>query len=598
MKSRISFFNPTVFRKNLTRFAPAWGLYAVLLLMTLLVMSGGTGCAFELTYIAQGLALITFPYGLLVALLIFGDLFNPRMCNALHAMPVRRESLFMTNLLSGLSFSLIPTLLALVIALGLSGDPDLLNGAISPLVCFAVMNLQFLFFFGTAVLCAFLVGSRVAMTLVYGIINFASLLIFWFVDTLFTPLLYGLRTPNEPALLLCPVVQMSGCNYIEIHTELLGVDDRGAQMQDSIVISDGWGYLAICAVIGVVFMALALVLYRRRKLECAGDFMAEKAAEPVFLVVYSMAVGCVFQLMWQVFVGIDIPVLAFFGLVVGFFTGLMLLRRTVRVFNLKALGGCAVLVAALGLSLGMTALDPLGIESWMPEPTEVKSVKLYQYHSLHDSPGNAITLDSTEDIEAILQVHEAAMELEDAVISTEGWIQLTPKDEKVYIEKLRQFQFTLEYRLENGVVVRRYYKLWLFMEEADILKGFFTSVKCVLGVQESELPQLAQELDYIQLDTYQIYDYQERLSLLQAIAADCKAGTMAQNWVFRGGDDTWETVMDIYCAANMERLNSGAWYYGPESFQINIQVFDQNENILNWMKEHNVPTYQYIELGK
>ena len=31
MKSRISFFNATVFKKNLTRFAPAWGLYTVLL---------------------------------------------------------------------------------------------------------------------------------------------------------------------------------------------------------------------------------------------------------------------------------------------------------------------------------------------------------------------------------------------------------------------------------------------------------------------------------------------------------------------------------------------------------------------------------------
>lgn len=42
-------------------------------------------------------------------MLLFGDLYNSRMCNALHAMPMRRETLFLTNVVSGLLFSMIPT---------------------------------------------------------------------------------------------------------------------------------------------------------------------------------------------------------------------------------------------------------------------------------------------------------------------------------------------------------------------------------------------------------------------------------------------------------------------------------------------------------
>ena len=38
MKSRTSFFSPTVFRKDLTRFAPVWVLYGVGLLLALLVI--------------------------------------------------------------------------------------------------------------------------------------------------------------------------------------------------------------------------------------------------------------------------------------------------------------------------------------------------------------------------------------------------------------------------------------------------------------------------------------------------------------------------------------------------------------------------------
>ena len=37
MKSRTSFFNPTVFKKDLTRFAPTWALYTVGLFMMMAV---------------------------------------------------------------------------------------------------------------------------------------------------------------------------------------------------------------------------------------------------------------------------------------------------------------------------------------------------------------------------------------------------------------------------------------------------------------------------------------------------------------------------------------------------------------------------------
>ena len=38
MKSRTSFFNKTLFRKNVTRFAPIWGIYLLCLLIGLGLM--------------------------------------------------------------------------------------------------------------------------------------------------------------------------------------------------------------------------------------------------------------------------------------------------------------------------------------------------------------------------------------------------------------------------------------------------------------------------------------------------------------------------------------------------------------------------------
>ena len=38
MKLKTSFFNPTVLRKDVTRFAPLWGLYTVFMLMVVFLL--------------------------------------------------------------------------------------------------------------------------------------------------------------------------------------------------------------------------------------------------------------------------------------------------------------------------------------------------------------------------------------------------------------------------------------------------------------------------------------------------------------------------------------------------------------------------------
>ena len=60
-----------------------------------------------------------------------------------------------------------------------------------------------------------------------------------------------------------------------------------------------WVYLAIVAAVGVAFLAGALLLYRKRRLESAGDFAAVRPIKTVFTLLGSIAVGMLFY----VFVG-------------------------------------------------------------------------------------------------------------------------------------------------------------------------------------------------------------------------------------------------------------------------------------------------------
>mgnify|MGYP003285378316 FL=1 len=125
MQSRTSFFNGAVFRKNLTRFAPVMALDTLLLVIMIMLAWTRPGENRGYYFIDQVSTLISLMgyvnlvYGAVVAQLIFGDLFSSRMCNALHAMPLRRECWFVTNVVSGLVYSLIPTAVAALVLLPL-----------------------------------------------------------------------------------------------------------------------------------------------------------------------------------------------------------------------------------------------------------------------------------------------------------------------------------------------------------------------------------------------------------------------------------------------------------------------------------------------
>ena len=125
MQSKTSFFNGTLFRKNLTRFWPLWGLASFLaalfpLALLVKVLRDGTYLALpgdpaapELTRIYYSVVgdagpVLFLIYGALCALAVWSYLYSPRSVGLLHTLPIRREGLFLTSFLSGLAMVLLP----------------------------------------------------------------------------------------------------------------------------------------------------------------------------------------------------------------------------------------------------------------------------------------------------------------------------------------------------------------------------------------------------------------------------------------------------------------------------------------------------------
>ena len=265
MKSRTSFFNVTVLRKNLIRFAPVWVLYAVAEILGLMTLdlSSARIVANDLRYIMGPVAICHMIYALIVAACLFGDLFDSRLCNGLHAMPLRREGWLLTNLISGFLFALIPA-----VAGGLVAAIALQEYYWIALLWQATSLLQYVFFFGVAVFSAMCAGKRLSMTAIYCLIHFLSMLIFWIATLVYQPLLPGVVLSEESFSAFCPVVSMASHRYMDFYYDkILGGYFRGFMTQDL-------HYLYICAGLGLLFLALAWLLYRNRQLESAGDFIS------------------------------------------------------------------------------------------------------------------------------------------------------------------------------------------------------------------------------------------------------------------------------------------------------------------------------------
>lgn len=527
MKLRTSFFNGTIFRKDLTRFFPVWVIYLAIGLIL--------ACSnMHYTYYQQAKYWINFlpmmgallcGYGLLVAQLVFGELFQAKLCNAIHAFPVRRGGLFLSHFAAGLVIGIGPNvLLALV---GMLGMGRLWTVA---LLWLAAVALMYIAFFGMAVFCMHCAGNRFAAVAIYGFLNFLAMLILWFFESFYLPMLYGVQISNatrEWFDLFTPLTGLTahggwveilhapGCNNFH-YASYRG--DLGKCVYQIESLGKIWIYAGILAGVGLLFAVAAWMIYRKRQLEDAGDFISFQPMGIVFTLLASIcAGGLCYYLAMESYVGM------FIGLVLGFFICRMLLERTVKVFRKKNWLKLAALLAAVALSLGLTWLDAAGITRIVPDLADVESVTLADgYLSQNrleklntENPASEygkngmMTLTKPEQIQDIMQVHRLMIrDKSDSISNTQ--------------------RYTIHYVLKNGKTLTRYYDIPQDSEAMQLLERFINSGRFILGFDTAQ--QLTEHLRMVY-----IYDpdEQEKLEfvvwyekLAEALFADAEEGNL------------------------------------------------------------------------
>lgn len=543
MKSKISSCKTAAFRKDLSRFWPVWVGYILCLVIIQILQAGDDLKYWYAANMGEGISVmgfVNFCYGFVVAMMLFGDLFNTRMCSGIHCLPLRREHWFGAHVKAAMLFSVIPT--ALMVPLSeaiLYLYSDMIDGWQVPLYWFAASNLQFLFYFALAVFCAMCTGSRFGMAVVYGIFNFFSILVYLLVDQLYTPLLKGVTTMSGPFELLCPVWQMINNRCVDferVETGRVIVRDFGIEEQEYIgkflVVPEGWRYIIITAFIGIVLLLLARKIYRKRHLECAGDFLAVRWLEAPFQVVFTVLCAAAFHGVFMVFFGMQtgtITVLHVIGLIVGWFGGRMLLERSTRVFRPKNLLGFGLLAAVLAASLYVTDLDPLGIETWIPKVGETQSA------TLRINYRNGYTTEDPVEIADITRLHELALEQDLFVHPDYDDFYYNPE-----YNSHNAVQIILQYTAPNGWLTQRNYYVEAEGEGAELIKKYSSRLDVIFyDGQIKDAADLRHEFRDSEIidvngirmpEEYITEDF--RNALADAIAADAEAGCLTQSGVF------------------------------------------------------------------
>ena len=545
MKSRTSFFNFTVFRKDITRFSPVWALYLIGMVLSATSMMNTyhySATAKTLMGNLPAYAGVNLCYALITAQLLFGDLFNRRLCNALHAMPIRREGWFFTHCAAGLLFSLVPNLVIAVMFI-----PAMKELWFIALLWLLAVTLQYLFFFGTAVFAAVCTGQRFAAAALYALVNFGSTIVWWFVNTFYEPLLKGVVISQVPFLQFSPAANLIG--QLGSFVTFVRYQQNGRNCYAFAGLTEQWWYLAIVAVAGLVFLAVSLLLYRRRKLEKAGDFVAFRFLEPVFCVMLTLSAGAFLQLMF----GGEIFLIV--GCVVGFFASQMLLQRRVNVFKKKTFITMGIFLGALILSLVLTFLDPIGITRWTPNPQSVQSVtmvEIYGFDPKTDQAYSSATLDKPAEIERMIDIHELLIKDGFSQNST-SWLS------GVYGARRG---ITIVYNLQDGRTVCRSYYYPLDSEIVKQLSTVFSSPKYVMGY--NNWADFIENVEEVAIDGEPVSKTLVE-GLLTAVYEDCEAGTI-----------------------ELEKYSDVKHYieYSYEGRYRTVSVHSISENTLKFIKEH------------
>lgn len=613
MRSKTSCFNSTLFRKNLSRYWPLWGLasfggamFPLAMLLELLHNGFRFWSPLETrqayyTVLSYGVPVISIVYAILCAMAVWSYLYNARSVGMMHTLPIRREGLFVTNVLSGLTMMAIPYAVTGVLLVLVS----LLFGGFEPVgVLVTVLGVmgESLFFFGLATFCAFIVGNVFMLPALYGLLNFIAVLTDFMVNLLAQGFCFGLNSSYSgtvewlsPVVYLVQKISPNSTYETQWVTDRLGGQRYETSVLTSVTLENGW-LIAAYAAAGAALLGLAWLLYRRRRSESAGDVVAVGWMKPVFrygCAVYAAILGgrLLYALLWdsfqsgRYFTVLPMILCMIAGGAIGYYAASMLLAKTPRVFKTTWKGMLAVALGCAALC-GAMKCDLFGVVRRVPAPDSVKLVNVYAAGSnYYLTPGKDDAL-----IEKVRTLHQTIIDDKDYIMSTaegrsvymeteEGSYTIGAPASEIVSTSVSSFANTsvrFTYTLNSGLKVERRYNLYLTQNRMDQKDTYDHLLDQLINSQEMRQKRIRWrdegfQLDGAWIDTWR--DYSDLSSrevglILDAVAKDAENGDWGvYNW-FQADNDADSYEIQIHFQYKLPESQFDRTY---DAIQVNVK---------------------------
>lgn len=538
MPSKTSFCNGTELRKCLSRWWPLWVIYGVILFIMLpgVLLNAHTMTPYASTeqigYLSNVivsetqmlLPVTALCAGLLAAAAMFGYLYSPRSTGLAASLPIRRGCMFRTHLLAGLVMLLSAE--AVVFGLGVLIEATRFVLVIQPLLIWlGVLALETVVFYAIAVLCAMFTGHAVMLPCLYLLVNFVAVGFQLLIEAVLYTFVYGMSGMADlPVDWLSPLVLFM--THTHINNDFIARPIGGGTNADLAVRNfSGWTNILVWFVFALLLLVCAGQLYRRRRMESAGDTVAIPVLKPILKYIVALFAGLALPVgVYGMLLNVPayqthlVPylLLAIVGAALGFVISEMAIRKSLRIPR-TVWRGCAVTAAVCCLVVVGAKCDLTGYARRIPDAGQVASVQI-------SCNGYNSTLSETENIQAVEDIHRA-------VVS---------EREKITDDSSGVTSLQLTYKLTNGKELMREYTLPGTSVRLTQIEQVLNSDEARTTRNTPGLPMTLEHITYANI-AYEVEsgDYvsveltaEQALDLYEnAIVPDCADGMMGRAWL-------------------------------------------------------------------
>lgn len=408
-----------------------------------------------------------------IAVSLFSYLHQKRSIDMFHSLPVGRTPMLLGRWCAGLTAIFAPILVNYVIAaiIGVCYGIDVGNSfvlAMNSVLWLILMSVAALTF---TVFMAVCTGTTFDMVISILGINVAYPLLIFVTCTFATFLLPGLNVALSPASTVLTAFSPFAAAFLPYFGNV--DSDRASTIWFGKL---GGGFLAWWIVLTLIMLAGSILLYKKRKSECAESGFAFPIPKIIIRFIVTAVAGLGMGLLFQM--STSGPFSFFIGVVAGSLSAHIVVEAVYsRGFKQmkRSFGYYGIFVALFLVLYGVLATGFFGYDMRLPNPDDVESVSV-SLPGQYDGNGtfNIYTTEYRSNIATVSPVLKDKANINKVLELQKDFINTNRSSAYPYrLQESSGSNFTIAYHLKNGGVLRRVYSDSYDRSETGELKDKF-----------------------------------------------------------------------------------------------------------------------------